>query len=245
MVVNWNVHVGNGNVEALVDELSQRELSKGFARPEFVLLLQESFRRGREVPAPGRSSVPRRISPPVSGMDIEDLARKLGWWLYYVPSMRNGEQIGEQAEDRVNAILSSLPLAAFEAVELPFIVQRRVALLATVTDHQKNPKLRVAVAHLDTRAPFIKGWILGGPAGRKRQAEGIVTALKKFSDDELPLVLGGDLNTLLGSGESAVDSVSKVAARSDCGKESTHTSGLVLDHVFARIPETWPSPKCV
>jgi endonuclease/exonuclease/phosphatase family metal-dependent hydrolase len=243
IVVNWNMHVGNGNIEALIDELSSRETSKGFGHPQFVFLLQESFRRGTEVPGPGSSSVPRRISPPASGMDIGEVARRLGWWMYYAPSMRNGGQVGENAEDRGNAILSSLPLEAVEAVELPFVVQRRVALIATVTDARKKPKLRVAVAHLDTRAPLTKGWIFGGPAGRNRQAEGIVTALQKF-DDELPLVVGGDLNTHLGSGEAAVDTVSRIAERADCGGEATHTSGFVLDHLFARIPQAGKSPAC-
>jgi endonuclease/exonuclease/phosphatase family metal-dependent hydrolase len=177
-------------------------------------------------------------------MEIEEVAHELGWWMYYAPSMRNGKEVGQEAEDRGNAILSSLPLEGLEAVELPFVVQRRVALIATVTDAQKKPKVRVAVAHLDTQAPLLKGWFFGGPAGRKQQAEGIVTALKKFSADALPLIVGGDLNTHFGSGESAVETISRVAARTGCGHEATHVSGLTLDHVFARIPETWPAPKC-
>jgi endonuclease/exonuclease/phosphatase family metal-dependent hydrolase len=243
MVVNWNMHVGNGNIEALVDELSRRESSGGFGRPEFVFLLQETFRRGSDIPDPGRSSVPGRISPPNSAMDIQEVARRLGWWMYYAPSMRNGKQLGEEAEDRGNAILSSLPLDAVQAIELPFVVQRRVALIATVTDSQKKPRLRVAVAHLDTRAPLSRGWILGGPAGRKRQAESFVATLKKF-DDDLPLVVGGDLNTHLGAGEAAVDTVSTIASRADCGGKPTHTSGFVLDHMFTRVPHAWKSPGC-
>jgi endonuclease/exonuclease/phosphatase family metal-dependent hydrolase len=239
------MHVGNGNITELIHELSRQEESKGFNRPEFVLLLQESFRRGVEVPSPGRSHVPRRIPPPDSGIDIEDVARQLGWWMYYVPSMRNGGQVGEEGEDRGNAILSSLPLKSFEAVELPFVVQRRVALIATVTDAQNRPKLRVAVAHLDTRAPLLKGWVFAGPSARNRQARGMVAALKKLDDDGLPLVFGADLNSHLGTGEAAVDTVSKIAARTNCGKGRTHKSGLVLDHMFARIPETWQTAECV
>jgi endonuclease/exonuclease/phosphatase family metal-dependent hydrolase len=240
--VNWNVHVGHGNVAHLVEELSRAEQAKGYDRPEFVLLLQETFRRGSEVPVPGNVSVPRRISPPISAMDIEDLARELGWWMYYVPSMRNGNRVGADAEDRGNAILSSLPLADLEAVELPFVVQRRVALIATVTDAQSKPKLRVAVAHLDTRAPFFKGWILGGPSARNRQAHGIVAALGKFQNDNLPLVLGSDLNSVFGTGESAVATVSKAVARIDCGKQGTHIR-FRTDHVIARTREV-RTPDC-
>jgi endonuclease/exonuclease/phosphatase family metal-dependent hydrolase len=245
IVVNWNMHVGNGNIPGLIRQLSRQEESRGFGKPEFVLLLQESFRRGTEVPSPGSVRVPRRIPPPDSGIDIEDVARELGWWMCYVPSMRNGSQVGKEAEDRGNAILSSLPLKGLEAVELPFVVQRRVALIATVTDSQNKPKLRVAVAHLDTRAPLLEGWIFGGPSARNRQARSMVAALKKLDDDGLPLVFGADLNSHLGAGEAAVDTVSKIASRRDCGKGSTHKSGFVLDHMFARIPDSWQAAECV
>jgi len=119
-----------------------------------------------------------------------------------------------------------------------------VALIATVTDSQNTPRLRVAVAHLDTRAPIAKGWIFGGPVARKRQARGIVDALKKHSDDELPFILGADLNTPFGIMEPAVETVATLVPRRSCGKKSTHTSGLVLDHVFARLPDTWSAAEC-
>ena len=244
MVVNWNVHVGHGNVADLIEAVTRRERASGFGPPEFVFLLQESFRRGSEVPTSTRPGVPRRIAPPSFAIDIEDIARDFGWWMYYVPSMRNGDRAGEEAEDRGNAILSSLPLEKLHAVELPFVVQRRVALMATVTDARRKPMLRVGVAHLDTRAPLSRGWILGGPAARTRQAQAIVAEIENF-DADVPLVLGADLNTQFGRGEGAVEAISKVLARADCGKASTHTSGLLLDHMFARVPEGWPTPRCV
>jgi endonuclease/exonuclease/phosphatase family metal-dependent hydrolase len=157
--------------------------------------------------------------------------------------MRNGNHIGEHAEDRGNAILSSLPLEDVQAVELPFVVQRRVALIATVTDATKQPLLRVAVTHFDTRAPLLRGWIFGGPAARNTQAKGFVSALEKFSTDALPLIIGGDLNTYLGS-KGVIDTLSQVAPRTECGKQPTHTSGFLLDHIFAEVPSTWPA-QCV
>jgi endonuclease/exonuclease/phosphatase family metal-dependent hydrolase len=244
VVVNWNMHVGHGDVETLVEQISADEQALGFSRPNFILLLEESFRRSSRIPDAGGLSVPGRIAPPESGMDIEEVARRLGWWMYYVPSMRNGREGGEQAEDRGNAILSTLPLEDFEAVELPFVVQRRVALIATATDVQGQPLLRVAVAHLDTRAPILKGWIFGGPAARRYQAEELVATIKDRYDD-LPLVLGGDLNTLAGSGEAAVDAMSQVAKRKICGTKATHISGFVLDHLFTRVPDVWNSSDCV
>jgi endonuclease/exonuclease/phosphatase family metal-dependent hydrolase len=240
IIVNWNVHVGHGNVLRLIDKISSDEKLNGFGKPEFILLLQESYRRSEQIPPSTGVKVPRRIAPPEPEMDIEDLAHKLGWWMFYAPSMRNGDGLGEDAEDRGNAILSSLPLENVEAVELPFVVQRRVALIATVMDTQKNPKLRVAVTHFDTRAPLLQGWVFGGPASRNKQAKGFVSALKKFESDGLPLVVGGDLNTYMGS-QSVIDTMSEIAPHVDCGNQATHSWGGFLDHLFASIPETWPS----
>jgi endonuclease/exonuclease/phosphatase family metal-dependent hydrolase len=240
IIVNWNVHVGHGNVLGLIDEISRVEEFNGFGKPKFILLLEESFRRSKEIPTSTGFTVPRRITPPDPKMDIEQLAHKLGWWMFYAPSMRNGDGLGEEAEDRGNAILSSLPIADVEAVELPFAVQRRVALIATVMDTQNQPKLRVAVTHFDTRARLLQGWVLGGPAARNKQAQGFVSALKKFGTDDLPLVVGGDLNTYMGS-KPVIDTMSEIAPHTDCGNLATHSWGGVLDHFFASIPETWPA----
>jgi endonuclease/exonuclease/phosphatase family metal-dependent hydrolase len=244
IVVSWNVHVGHGDIAGLIDSISRTERANGFGKPEFVLLLQEAFRQGDEIPASTGIKVPRRITPPKEGMDIEDTARKLGWWMYYAPSMRNGDGLGKDAEDRGNAILSSMPLENVRAVELPFVTQRRVALTATVTDARNQPKLRVAVTHFDTRAPLLKGWIFGGPAARNRQARGFVDALKESDAAvQLPLIIGGDLNSYLAS-KSVIETVSGIAPHADCGDKPTHTLGLRLDHMFANIPESWPG-QCV
>jgi endonuclease/exonuclease/phosphatase family metal-dependent hydrolase len=246
IVVNWNVHVGHGDVIGLIDKLSSSEKANGFGNPEFVLLLEESFRQAgqdKDIPDSTGVEVPGRIAPPDPSKDIAYVARKMGWWLYYAPSMRNGDGTGEHAEDRGNAILSSLPLEHTEAVELPFAVQRRVALIATVSDGRNQPKLRVAVTHFDTRAPLLQGWIFGGPAARNKQAKDFVTALKKFDADRLPIIVGGDLNTYMGS-KAVIDTMSGMASHTDCGTQATHTMGVTLDHIFATVPEAWPG-RCV
>jgi len=243
IVVNWNVHVGHGDVAALVENISSAERANGFGKPDFVLLLEESFRHSADIPNSAGIGVPSRIAPPDPELDIQDVARKLGCWLYYAPSMRNGDGAGVHAEDRGNAILSSLPLASFDAIELPFAVQRRVALVATVIDAQKHPRLRVAVTHFDTRAPLLRGWIFGGPAARNNQAKEFVSVLKKFQNDSLPLVVGGDLNTYLGS-KGTIETMSGIGLHTDCGNEPTHTLGVKLDHIFANIPKDWPG-HCV
>jgi endonuclease/exonuclease/phosphatase family metal-dependent hydrolase len=242
IVVNWNVHVGNGDIVRLIKNATNFERANGRARPEFVLLIEEAVRQDSSIPASAGFRVPSRISRPEQNIDIAAVARRLGWWMYYAPSMRNGNGLGPKAEDRGNAILSSLPLESVESVELPFGVQRRVALMATVTDAQRQPRLRVAVTHFDTRAPLLRGWIFGGPSARNTQAKGLVSALEKMQDDRLPLVVGGDLNTYLSS-KGVIDTMSQIAPHADCGRQATHALGLTLDHIFASVPSAW-SQEC-
>jgi endonuclease/exonuclease/phosphatase family metal-dependent hydrolase len=237
IVINWNVHVGNGDVAGLIDAVSRTETASGHGRPEFILLLEEAVRQDPNIPASTGIKVPRRIGRPEKNKDIAALARQLGWWLYYAPSMRNGDGLAHRAEDRGNAILSSLPLQSVEPVELPFVVQRRVALIATVADAHQQPKLRVAVTHFDTRAPLLRGWIFGGPSARNTQAKGLISALGKFQNDPLPLVVGGDFNTFMSS-KGVIDTMSQVAAHTNCGSQATHALGT-LDHIFADVPEAW------
>jgi endonuclease/exonuclease/phosphatase family metal-dependent hydrolase len=232
-VVNWNVHVGNGDVLGLIEEIS-----RGRERPEFVFLIEEAVRQDENIPAAGEWGVPGRIARSPDGMDIAAVARQLGWWMYYAPSMRNGDGLGMSAEDRGNAILSSLPLESVESVELPFVTQRRVALMATVTDLHRRPQLRVAVTHFDTRAPLRRGWIFGGPSARNLQAKALFSTLGKSEDRDLPLIVGGDLNSWLSS-KAVIDTMSQIAPRADCGAQPTHELGLTLDHIFADVPSAW------
>jgi endonuclease/exonuclease/phosphatase family metal-dependent hydrolase len=158
--------------------------------------------------------------------------------------MRNGSQSGPDAQDRGNAILSSLPLAEFHAIELPVSVQRRVALAATVHNPASGVRFRVAVTHLDTRAPFMKGFIFGAPAARNRQAQWLTEALSSLQEDGLPLIVGGDLNTHFGRLESAVETLSRIAPRIECGGKPTHTSGLMLDYIFAQPEAMRATASC-
>jgi len=233
LVVNWNVHVGNGNLAALIEQLKADERSAGRGDPDFVFLLQEAFRRGTDVPSTAGIATgngPSRIQP--GTYDIQELAQKLDWWMLYAPSMRNGKEV---AEDRGNAILSSLPLEGLEAIELPFAVQRRVAIAAIVNDSERDLRFRVTTMHLDTRAPMTHGFVFGAPAARNAQAKWIAESVRRFSDDGMPLIVGGDLNSYWGSLESSVDTLASVVPHLNCGTK-THASGFTLDHMFARLP---------
>ena len=131
VVVNWNMHVGGGDIGGLLAEVRRRH-----GGAPVVFLLQEAYREGPEVPVslePPASfaSMIRSMRPDGSREEIEAVATRLGLHAYYVPSMRNGAPAAS-AEDRGNAILSTLPLTDFTAIELPFERQRRVAVAATV-----------------------------------------------------------------------------------------------------------------
>jgi endonuclease/exonuclease/phosphatase family metal-dependent hydrolase len=136
-----------------------------------------------------------------------------------------------------------LPLESIEAIELPFSVQRRVAISAIVYDHSRAFRLRVLSVHLDTRAPLTRGFIFGAAAARNRQAKSFVDALKRYSDEGLSMVVGGDLNTFWGPFESSIDTISAVAPRLNCGSR-THATGFTLDHMFGQFSPAIRQVSC-
>ncbi|MGH9370097.1 MAG: hypothetical protein ACRD15_01045, partial [Vicinamibacterales bacterium] len=132
VVINWNVHVGAGNVPRLFADV-RRQAGAGVP---IVFLLQEAYREGPEVPrslGPGAifASAIQGLQPDGRRDEVEAVAASLGLHAYYVPSMRNGDPLTSD-EDRGNAILSTIPLDDLSAIELPFERQRRVAIAATL-----------------------------------------------------------------------------------------------------------------
>ena len=203
-IVTWNVHVGSGDVSGFVARLRRGEFTGGTPIEHFVLLLQEAYRRDPAVPSrvPRGFPAPSRIAAAVGrAPDIANVARALGVSVFYVPAMRNGIAAVD-AEDRGNAILSTLDLHDLVVVELPMERQRRTAAVATVRARSSvgSPwTLRVANVHLDTSLAITRG----GPfAARRRQAHALIAALRE--PDELPTVLAGDFNTWWGLREPAV-----------------------------------------
>ncbi|MEJ2720250.1 MAG: hypothetical protein P8181_03795 [bacterium] len=195
--VSWNVHVGGGDIPALVEDLRSGVLTHGTPPDHFVLLLQEVYREGPDVPATAPDDyVPERIAPePPSGdrIDIIDVASRLGLNLFYIPSMRNGEpKHGADLEDRGNAILSTETLDDLTGIELPIERFRRVAVAATircVTPGGIPWDLRLCAAHFATRTSFPRILESAG-IGRERQSRALMASLP-----ESPSVLGGDFNT--------------------------------------------------
>jgi endonuclease/exonuclease/phosphatase family metal-dependent hydrolase len=240
LVVGWNVHVGGGDIDGLLDRLSVGE--PGGSPFDYVLLIEEAYRSGDLIPASVAAGVrvPRRITPQPHGrlrQDIVDLARRRGLALYYVPSMRNGS--GKPYEDRGNAILSTLPLSDLTAIELPMQRQRRVAITATVQglDADSRPwRLRLATVHLDAFAGARRLWIFA-TGWRGRQARTIIDAL----DHAEPAVIGADLNTWLGG---RAESAYRRFVRASPAMHNPWTTAAAvahgrLDFMFFRLPLGW------
>jgi endonuclease/exonuclease/phosphatase family metal-dependent hydrolase len=185
-ILSWNLWIGRGRLEEVVARV------RTITSAPLIVLAQEAFRQDASVPhrPSGRRAAggfPPRVVPRT---DIVATARELGLNLRYVPSMRNGAG----PSDRGNAILSEVPILDAQAFELPFMLQRRVAVLATVA--LSSGVLHLVSAHLDPRGPA--GTAMVGGAGRARQTAYLLDRL----DGDL-VVLGADLNLSRGRREAS------------------------------------------
>jgi endonuclease/exonuclease/phosphatase family metal-dependent hydrolase len=235
-VVSWNTAAGAADVVRLVRELRDER------HTPIVLLLQEVYRASKDVPAvldddaTFASHLGGPDAPGHAHEDIVALAASTGLQAYYAPSMRNG---GGTAEDRGNAILSSLPLSGLTAIELPFERQRRVAVAATV--HGLSPDgqpwaIRVVSAHLDNVSGARRLWVFGSEYARIRQARGLAAWLS----DDTPTVLGGDFNTWAGFSDGAYKEAARAFhAAVPQDRRATFLGLLRLDHLFFRLPSGW------
>jgi endonuclease/exonuclease/phosphatase family metal-dependent hydrolase len=237
-VVSWNIDVGGGDLEALLDHVGANR-----GRP-VVILVQEAYRGGALVPAVAdAASSPGRISPaPPSGprRGIVETAQRLGLSVFYVPSMRNG--LDNPPEDRGNAILSSLPLSDLSAIELPFEHQRRVAAAASVRvadSAGRESQLHVVSAHLDVQASWRRGRFLW--FGRVRQARALFSAVDRLP---YPKILAGDFNSWLGDAEPELREARSRFPQTP--QPDAHVTfpvigpfGFHLDHLFFRLPAGW------
>jgi endonuclease/exonuclease/phosphatase family metal-dependent hydrolase len=233
-IVSWNTAVGAADIVGFVQALPN-------PRGPIVLLLQEVYREGPEVPRhlePGFAFA-GRLGGAAGGQsfrEIKDVARTLGLAVYYVPSMRNGGSASD--EDRGNAILSNLPLSDLHAMELPFERQRRVAIAATVagrTDAGTPWHVRLVSAHLDNLAGIRRAWI-GAEYGRTRQARGLTALLH----DTEPTILAGDFNTWFGFSDQAYIETARAFPETRIDDRRATFHGLLrLDHVFFRLAPGW------
>jgi hypothetical protein len=158
-IVSFNMNLGAASAIELVDSLRAGAFTAGAPVTDFVLLLQETIREGAGVPdrVPKGSGTGRGVFPsPRRGprLDIVRIADSLRLHLFYGPAMRSGKGPNPSglAEDRGNAMLSTLPLSSLVMVELPFGGARRVAQLARVRGRRRSGRawsLQLGNLHFD------------------------------------------------------------------------------------------------
>lgn len=240
--MSWNAHLAAGELDELVAQLRNGAFTNGRPVAHFVLLVQELYRRGDEVPAfdaGDRSAFAIKARDPKSP-DIDDHIKSLGLSVLYVPSMRNGPEL---REDRGNAIISTEPLLDPLALELPLARQRRVALGAAidVRTEQGIRKLQLLDAHLEPLSSPKTLWFFKNPRGEQIRAVLKLLSTPRFAgNDNAGVVLGGDFNTVRsGAGEEAYHLArawSKSLGNED-GRD-THMMGR-LDYLFFNLQDGW------
>jgi endonuclease/exonuclease/phosphatase family metal-dependent hydrolase len=218
VIVSWNVWVGGGSIEQVVAEA--RRLKGIGPDVGIVVLLQEAFRGGSAVPAdyPRNIKVPSAIQPRRPAPDVMKSAANLRMSAIYIPSMRNG---ASTLEDRGNAVLSTEPLSDFQAIELPFGKQRRVAVICTVHPRGSADRaFRLVALHLDTSCD------------RKVQARELAKVLEPLGKESTFILAGGDLNSLWGRRDGAFKALNHVLPEKFCGSSPSNVWPLRLDIVF-------------
>jgi endonuclease/exonuclease/phosphatase family metal-dependent hydrolase len=230
-ILSWNVWIGRGRLGELIIKVRDGTFaSLGIERDlPLVVLVQEALRSDESVPARSNGLAAREARPAASAReDVVEVARRLGLHLRYIPSMRNA---GGRS-DRGNAILSTLPLADARGIELPLVLQRRVALGAAVAAGGR--RLGLISAHLEPRGPVGYKWL--GAAGRAQQIRHL---LERLEDDSV--ILGADLNLGRGRAEATWRSLSEagfafgIPGGVPAWRHTYHAlPRLVLDYILVR-----------
>jgi len=243
-VVGWNIAIGGADMLRFLDERMQLrclesgpEVQEGFV--PFVLLLQEVYRKSDELPfVESSENIPWVIQPEertFEDLDVEELARRCGLSLVYVPSARNGPDTDERpGEDKGNAILASVPLLEPVAIDLPHEGGRKVAVAATVRSPDGR-SVRLVTLHLDVASTLVRT-LLTGNQTRVRQGSGIISALEildRGAPADAATVVGGDFNTWAGN-ESILQHM-RVAFPDSPPWDGQPTRGpFTTDHIFFR-----------
>jgi endonuclease/exonuclease/phosphatase family metal-dependent hydrolase len=239
--VTWNAHLAEGRLADLIAQLRSGALTDGRPVQHFVLLVQELFRRGNDVPKYAgdvRSAHAIKARDP-DAPDAAAYASSLGLSILYVPSMRNGPEL---QEDRGNGIVSSEPLLDPTALELPFERQRRVALGASIDVRTADgiKRLNLVDVHLEPLSSPSSLWIFRNP--RRRQIAAVIDFLGSARiagrGSAAGTVLGGDFNTIQGGPDE--DAYRRARAWSTSlaeeDRRSTHYMGRI-DYLFFRLAE--------
>lgn len=238
IVIGWNVHLGAGDLDRLLSDLRSGRIVEDARDVPIVLMLQETFRSGPQVPDAATGPVPRRLAPPVGTrrQGAIDVAMRLGLNVYYLATMRNGRgDAPGTREDRGLAILTDLPMRDLRAIELPLERQRKPAAIATISLAPLSGallNLRVVNVHLETRSGHRRLW-LGSPNARDRQVEALLAGV----GSDVPTVIEGDFNTWANR-EPLLERLGREYTPCTDGRP-TFSAGLHLDWFFARLPKEW------
>jgi len=243
-IFSWNMDVGAGDLLSFLHEevgltCAGAETQASATFPHFVVLLQEAFRRSADLPPLNDSRLAARKSVhdphPDGDPDLLEIARVCGLAALYVASGRNGADApGEKLLDKGNAILSTLPISDFLAVENPFETERKVAVGASIHTPD-SARLRLISAHLEVASTFHRA-LLTGNQTRPRQAAGLIEALAAIEEDTgsaPPTVVGGDFNTWSG-GESTLKMMGDAFPESPSWDGHTTRGLFPTDHIFFR-----------
>jgi endonuclease/exonuclease/phosphatase family metal-dependent hydrolase len=234
-VLSWNVAIGLGRLEEVVDRLRAGGFDGEVRRANrpLIVLVQEAYRADDTVPERLLSRHHGGKAPRRTRTDIVDIAHALGLSLRYAPSMRNGAH----RSDRGNAILSSVGIARARAFPLPHVRQRRIAVAAEL---EGLPHLTFVSAHLDTRRARLQR-----TSGRRMQATALGKQLADEWGSDQSIVLGADFNSYLGTREPMFAELHRFGflrlAHNGPTRHTFHARGvrMLLDHILIRsTPES-------
>lgn len=241
-VAAWNARTGGGSLNAFWQYLRKAQPTPG---SPLVVLLQEVFSGGPGIPklSGDVAWAPRIADCPEDEprTEIASFARDEGLSLLYVPSMRNGGD-GDPPEDRGNAIVANVPLAAPRAIELPFERQRRVAVAANT--RIAGTKVAFCSVHLDNRAPWRKAWRSLGRARARQMAALLPVHANRRKEDAT--VLGGDFNTWVRGRRERAYALARRAFPQPRTVDQTPTHHFEIggwlrhsDHLLFDLPHGW------
>jgi endonuclease/exonuclease/phosphatase family metal-dependent hydrolase len=241
VVLTWNAHLAEGRVTDLIAALADGSLT-GQPEAHYVVLVQELFRRGDDMPPfplDARSARAIRARDQAAA-DVTTYARTLGLSLLYVPAMRNGPDL---REDRGNAILSTEPLENVASIELPLERQRRVAISADVMVMRagRQETLRLVNTHLEPLSSPASLWFFRNPRSHQMASLLENVALTDFDrDGEAGTVLAGDFNTVKAGADERAYRLARKWGRSTLAEDHrpTHFLGR-LDYILFRLRDGW------
>lgn len=164
--------------------------------------------------------------------DAVKVARDRQLWAYFEPVRESKQGTSGNA-----IVTTAMPLSA-RTIVLPRIRRVRKAIVASIVI--EGQPLFIVDAHFENRFGWLHG-VLFSDHARERQADALLKELPPG-----PGVLGGDLNTWLGTDEPALKTLGqRFDAPASHATTPTFGNRLVLDHLFFDLPSDWTASRQV